>query len=61
MGREVSYDESLVIGTYGSSLSISNEKGQGKLMVYNPYNCTGPSTQKHPINFESLLLMLYNS
>lgn len=61
MGREVSYDESLVIGAYESSLSISNEKDRASFMVYNPYNCTGPSTQKGPINFESLLLMLYNS
>jgi len=36
MGREVSCDESLVIGTYGSSLSISNEKGQGKLYGVQP-------------------------
>ena len=36
MGREVSYDESLVIGAYESSLSISNEKGQGKLYGVQP-------------------------
>lgn len=36
MGREVSYDENVVIGAYESSLSISNEKGQGQLYGVQP-------------------------
>lgn len=61
MGREVSYDENVVIGPYESSLSISNEKGQGQLYGVQPIQLHRTSAQKGPTNFETLLLMLYNS